>query len=343
MTVIGLKGVAKVFPNGVAAVAGIDLAVGGGELLAVVGPSGSGKSTLLRLIAGLEEPTAGSVWIDGRDVTPLPPRDRDVALAFQEPALYPYLTVFDNLAFGVRARRLPEAEVRARVREVAATLELSDVLGRRPATLSGGQRRRVALGRAVARRPRAFLFDEPLTGLDAPLRAAIRADLLDLHRRTGAPMILVTHDQSEALAVGDRVAVMESGRVVQLGAPREVYEHPATTFVAGFVGSPPMSLLTPRTDGALPGRLGYRAEHVAIARDDEPRDPALCWLPGTYEVVLVEFLGYGSIATVKIGADERLRARLPADRGAQPGERVAIGLDDRRATHFDGHGLAIPP
>lgn len=368
MAIIELCGLTKVFPNGVAAVSAVDLTVGEGVFFALVGPSGSGKSTLLRLIAGLENPSAGTVRIDGRDVTGWSPRDRNVALVFQEPALYPYLSVFDNLAFSLRARRCGRAEVRSRVEEVAASLGLGGVLGRRPQTLSGGQKQRVALGRAIVRRPALFLFDEPLSSLDAPLRASIRGDLMDLHRRLGATMIYVTHDQAEALATGDRVGVLERGRVEQAGTPREVYERPSTRFVAGFVGSPPMSFLPfVVTGGAarfrlgletdeeftLPvplaaregGRveLGLRPEFVAVARDAEAHDPGTTWLGRVARVARVEYLGHETIVTLQIGPHE-VRARRPARAGVHPGELVDVGFDLDRASWFDPEsGLALPP
>jgi ABC-type sugar transport system ATPase subunit len=364
--VIELGGLGKVFPNGVEAVAGVDLTVADGELVAVVGPSGSGKSTVLRLIAGLEEPTRGTIRINGRDVSGLAPQERDVAVVFQEPALYPYLSVFENLAFGLRARRVRKTEITSRVAEVAASLGLSAVLDRRPATLSGGQTRRVALGRAVARRPVAFLLDEPLTGLDTPLRAALRADVLNLHRTTGAAVLYVTHDQAEALATGDRVAVMDQGRMVQVGPPREVYERPASRFVAGFIGSPPMNLIPCRVDSdggsvhlqpeglegvsltfpgeGIPGlvELGLRPEHVALSRDTGPRDTPLTWLGGTFEVARIDFLGSEEVATVVLGP-HTLAARLRPPAAVRSGDSVSVGLDLRQATLFDaGTGLAIP-
>jgi ABC-type sugar transport system ATPase subunit len=366
---VELRGLGKVFPNGVEAVSGVDLSVAEGELLAVVGPSGSGKSTLLRLVAGLESPTAGAVLIGGRDVTGLPPRDRDVAMVFQEPALYPYLAVFDNLAFGLRARGAVRAEVKERVEAVAGSLGLSGVLGRRPGTLSGGQRQRVALGRAVVRRPAVFLFDEPLSSLDAPLRASVRGDLIDLHRRLGATMIYVTHDQGEALALGDRVAVIDRGRVVQVASPGEVYERPATRSVAGFIGNPPMNLLAcevlesgreeavrlaiagsaERVEFALPdgrwtgllsrrheGRvdLGLRPEHVRLSRAGESLDPGATWLDHPATVLRVEYLGHESVATLGLGPWV-LACRVPTTARVRAGEGCAVGLVLDRASWFD--------
>ncbi len=243
MARVELRGVAKVYPGGIEAIRPLDLTIEDGALFAIVGPSGSGKSTLLRLIAGLEPLTAGSLWIDGRRVEGLAPRDRDVAMVFQTPVVYPFLSVFENLAFGLRARGAARVEVERGVAEAAGVLGLGELLGRRPGTLSGGERQRVALGRALVRRPRVLLLDEPLASLDAPLRAAICAALVDLHRQFGTTMIHVTHDQAEALALGTRIAVLHEGRIVQEGIPLDVYEHPSYRFVGEFVGSPPMNFL----------------------------------------------------------------------------------------------------
>lgn len=371
---VDLRGLGKVFPNGVVAIADVDLSAGDGEFLAVVGPSGSGKSTLLRLIAGLETPTAGTVAIGGRDVTGQAPRERDVAMVFQDPALFPYLSVFDNLAFGLRARGHGRGDVAGRVGPVAGMLGLTDLLGRRPETLSGGQRQRVALGRAVVSRPAVFLLDEPLSRLDAPLRAALRGELTDLHRRLGATMIFVTHDQAEALALGDRVAVMDGGRVVQVGTPRAVYGMPATRFVGGFLGSPPMTFysgdvvaaegtvsltleigggpLTVPAGGRLgpvasrTGRgviLGLRPEHVRLAARGERREPAYAWLALPLEVMRTEFQGHESVAVLGRSPGE-FRARLPGATGLRPGDVCAVGLDLDGASWFDPEtGDAIAP
>ncbi len=336
MAGVVLRGLGKVFPNGVEAVCGVDLTVEAGEFLAIVGPSGSGKSTLLRLIAGLEAPTAGAVWIGGRDVTRLAPRQRDVAMVFQDPALFPHLTVSDNLAFGLHTRGVERDEARNRVASVAELLGLTAMLDRRPGTLSGGQRQRVALGRAVVKRPALFLFDEPLSGLDAPLRASIRGDLIDLHRTLGATILHVTHDQAEALAVSDRVAVMHDGRIVEVGAPRSLYERPESRFVAQFLGSPPMNVLPsrigqgsaalclfgdesesrvaflprdPRLVSWLATRsddrvdLGLRPDHLVVSPIGEAPGPGIISWQGSSstavaEVIRCEFLGHESIATV---------------------------------------------
>ena len=239
---VALRGVEKRFGD-VTAVDAVDLEVRAGELLVLVGPSGCGKSTLLRLIAGLEEPTAGEVWIGGRAVNDVAPGDRDVAMVFQSYALYPHMTVARNLGFGLRMRGVGRDEVAERVGRAADVLGLGELLGRRPGQLSGGQQQRVALGRAMVRDPGVFLFDEPLSNLDAGLRLRTRDEIAALHRRLGTTMIFVTHDQVEALSLGQRVAVMDRGRIQQVGTPGEIYRWPANLFVAGFVGSPPINRL----------------------------------------------------------------------------------------------------
>jgi multiple sugar transport system ATP-binding protein len=222
---------------------GIDLALERGEIVALEGPSGSGKTTLLRLIAGLESPDSGTLLIGGRDVGGVPPHHRNVAMVFQTPALYPYLNVFDNLGFGLKARGIERSQRRERIHAVAGMLGIDRLLKRRPAELSGGERQRVALGRAVARKPAVLLLDEPFSSLDAPLRAALRGELVDLHRRLGTTLVHVTHDQGEALSIGQNIAVMNRGRLMQAGTPEQIHDQPTQRFVASFVGHPVMSLL----------------------------------------------------------------------------------------------------
>ena len=246
MSGVELSGVGKAYGRGAYAVKGVSLAVAAGEFLVLVGPSGCGKSTLLRMVAGLEEVTEGEIRIGGRRVNDVAPRDRDVAMVFQNYALYPHMTVFENLAFGLRLRKVPGDELRRRVEKAAGTLGLERHLERRPRELSGGERQRVALGRAMVREPQVFLFDEPLSNLDARLRVEMRAEIRRLHQKVGATMIYVTHDQVEAMTMGDRIAVLEAGELQQCADPRTLYARPANTFVAGFIGTPAVNLLEGR-------------------------------------------------------------------------------------------------
>jgi multiple sugar transport system ATP-binding protein len=244
---------------GVRAVNGINLTIEDREFMVLVGPSGCGKSTTLRLVAGLEGVSGGTITIDDQVVNDVPPKDRDLAMVFQNYALYPHMSVFENLAFGLRQRKLPSAEIESRVREASAMLGLDPYLKRKPAALSGGQRQRVAVGRAIVRHPKVFLFDEPLSNLDAKMRTATRAELSRLHDRLGATMIYVTHDQMEAMTMGDRICVMQDGNIMQVAAPLELYDRPANLFVAGFIGSPPMNLVR-GTLAAEHGRLVFTGD-----------------------------------------------------------------------------------
>jgi multiple sugar transport system ATP-binding protein len=249
MAQIELEHLTKIFPGGVVAVDGVNLRVGDGEFIVLVGPSGCGKSTLLRMIAGLEEATDGRISVGGRDVTGLAPRRRDVAMVFQSYALYPHMSVRQNIGYGLKVRRTPKAEAKRRVEDVAALLGLEDMLDRRPGQLSGGQRQRVAMGRAIVREPKAFLMDEPLSNLDAKLRVGVRASLAQLHARLGVTTVYVTHDQTEAMTLGQRVAVMRDGRILQVDAPQTLYREPVDLFVAAFIGTPAMNLVEARLDG----------------------------------------------------------------------------------------------
>lgn len=358
MSNVSLRGIRKVFPSGFEAIFPLDLEVSKGELLTVVGPSGSGKSTLLRVISGLERATSGRIGIGGRDVTEQPPWDRDVSLVFQNPALYPHLSVFKNMAFSLRAHGARNDEIQTRVAAVAGSLGLSGMLDRRPRTLSGGQRQRVALGRAFARRASVMLLDEPMSSLDVPLRASVLSDLVALHRRFDSTVIYVTHDQGEALGLGDRVAVMDRGRIMQVGTPEEVYDRPSHTFVAGFLGNPPMNLvrcrvatgenglrigfegIPPVLETSIQGwtwggevQVGLRPEHLMLARDAEVRPRTCFWLEGG-QVGNVAYLGHESI--VDAGFPGRmLTARVPTSRTLFRGERVALGIDLARASWFD--------
>ena len=251
MARIELEAVTKQFPDGTTAVSTLDLAVGDGEVLVLVGPSGCGKTTALRMVAGLEDVTAGTISIDGRAVNDVEPRHRDIAMVFQSYALYPHLSVYDNMAFSLKYRGgAAKAEIRRRVAEAARILELEPYLQRKPRQLSGGQRQRVAMGRAIVRQPRAFLMDEPLSNLDAKLRVQMRAEIAQLQRSLGTTTIYVTHDQTEAMTLGTRVAVISGGVLQQVAAPKELYRNPANLFVAGFIGSPPMNLVDARLERA---------------------------------------------------------------------------------------------
>ena len=250
MARIELDGISKQFPDGTTAVRSLQLDVGDGELLVLVGPSGCGKTTALRMVAGLEDVTGGTIRIDGRPVNDLEPRHRDIAMVFQSYALYPHLTVYDNMAFSLKYRKVAKPEISRRVLAAARTLELEPLLGRKPRQLSGGQRQRVAMGRAIVRQPRAFLMDEPLSNLDAKLRVQMRGEIARLQRSLGVTTIYVTHDQTEAMTLGTRVAVMQHGVLQQVAPPQELYSRPANLFVAGFIGSPAMNLLDARLESA---------------------------------------------------------------------------------------------
>jgi multiple sugar transport system ATP-binding protein len=252
MADVVLTEVTKVFPGGTVAVDQVTLAVADGEFIVLVGPSGCGKSTLLRMVAGLEDMTAGTITIGGRVVNDLPPKARDIAMVFQNYALYPHMTVDENLSFSLRLRKMPKAEIGRQVGDTARVLGLEQLLGRKPAALSGGQRQRVAMGRAIVRRPKVFLMDEPLSNLDAKLRVAMRGELTRLHQRYGTTTIYVTHDQIEAMTLGDRIAVLDHGRLQQVGPPEELYAAPRNIFVAGFIGSPAMNLANGRISGTDP-------------------------------------------------------------------------------------------
>jgi multiple sugar transport system ATP-binding protein len=259
MAQVQLESVGKVYPGGVAAVRDVSLDIADGEFVALVGPSGCGKTTTLRMIAGLEDISAGTIRIGGRVVNGVHPRDRDIAMVFQNYALYPHMTVEKNMSFALRMRRVPKPEIRRRVAEAARILGIEELLGRKPRQLSGGQRQRVAVGRAIVREPKAFLFDEPLSNLDARLRLTTRAELKALHQRLRTTTVYVTHDQEEAMTLGDRIVVMSRGLVQQVGPPLEVYRRPANRFVAGFIGSPPMNF--------VPGRLAANDGTLMFVED----------------------------------------------------------------------------
>jgi len=304
MSIVEVRDLSKRF-DGVVAVDGIDLASKDGEFLVLLGPSGCGKTTLLRMIGGLEAPSGGDVLIGGRLVTDLPPRARQIAMVFQSYALYPHMTVFNNIAFPLRAAGLPKAEQAQRVNWAAGILGIDQLLQRKPRQLSGGQRQRVALARALVREPTVFLLDEPLSNLDAQRRASARDELQEFQRRVGTTTIYVTHDQVEAMGMGDRIAVMDQGRIRQLGTPEEIYDDPADTFVATFLGSPPMNLVPDEASGEL---LGFRPEHF------EPWRPEMgdAWMRFPFHVHRVEYLGAERLLYGEIG-QARAVARFPAN------------------------------
>jgi ABC-type sugar transport system ATPase subunit len=310
---------------GARAVDRLSLTVGAGERVVLLGPSGCGKTTTLRLVAGLETPDAGRVRLDGVDTTDWPPHRRDVALVFQDASLYPHLDVRGNLAFGPRLRKWKKKEIDDGVERVARRLGIADLLARKPEHLSGGERRRVALGRALVRRPRVLLLDEPLSGLDAPARLELRAELVRLHREEPAMTLHVTHDQEEALALGDRLAVLREGCIVQVGTPGEVHDHPADTFVARFVGSPPMNLLRRTRDG-VECLMGVRPREVRLTAGKEDADM-------TAIIESVQSLGHES--HVILGGEESLTVVVAGPRGLQVGDRVGLTFVAEAQHWFD--------
>lgn len=343
-----------------AALTDLSVSVREGEFLTLLGPSGCGKSTTLNLIAGLLEPTAGDILIGGRRVNGLPPKARRVAMVFQDYALYPHMTVFENLAFPLQATRMPEAEIRERVQGVAETLGIDPLVERLPKELSGGQRQRVALGRALVRNPQAFLMDEPLSNLDARLRVAMRAELKRLHRQLRATMLYVTHDQAEAMTLSDRIAILRDGILQQVGTPREIYERPANQFVASFMGAIGMNFVpcgleasgeravlasgsfrmplsrdqeaAIRACGQEHAVVGFRPEHVRIAGD-------ALGLPATVE--LVEYLGAEVLAYLRLG-ETRLIARVGVEEAPVPDQVVGLEIDSTRASLFHpGSGVLL--
>lgn len=340
-----LRGASKTYAGGVWALERVDLAMPHGELLCVVGPSGSGKSTLLRVIAGLERADSGAVLLNGEAIDDWPPARRDMALVFQSPALFPHLSVLENLAFGLRARGVRKRAAHARARETASLLRLDSLLERRPAELSGGEGQRVALGRALARRPGVLLLDEPFASLDAPLRVALRRELRALQRVLGTTTVLVTHDQSEALALGDRVAVFDRGRAAQCASSRVVHDRPASLAVARFIGDPPMDILdwpageapswlAAVAPGGGRGRvaLGVRPEHLTLSG---PRSVGAATLTGT--VSHVEPRGHEALATVRERSERgpSFTIRTAPVGLPEPGEVVTVTVDVARASWFD--------
>ncbi|WP_279482551.1 sn-glycerol-3-phosphate import ATP-binding protein UgpC [Aureimonas sp. SK2] len=336
MASITLHDVRKTYPNGQEAVKGISLDIADGEFVVLVGPSGCGKSTLLRMVAGLETITGGEVRIGERRVNDLEPADRDIAMVFQNYALYPHMSVRQNLAYGLKNRKMPAQEIERRIGEAARALEIETYLDRKPGQLSGGQRQRVAMGRAIVREPAAFLFDEPLSNLDAKLRVSMRAEIRRLQKRLKTTSLYVTHDQLEAMTLADRLVVLNAGQVEQVGTPIEVYERPASLFVASFIGSPAMNLVPladaltiegmDRALGTAPGGtqvLGIRPEHVAILDGAGDGRPAVEVTLNAIERVGAETYLYGSLPSG--GADIALRT--PGHVRKDLGERVRVGFE----------------
>jgi multiple sugar transport system ATP-binding protein len=369
MAIVRLDRVTKRFPGAAtAAVEDISLTVSDGEFMVLLGPSGCGKSTTLRMVAGLESMTSGTIEIDGRVVNHVAARDRDIAMVFQSYALYPHMTVYDNLAFGLRRRGIPRAEIERRVREAARVLGLSELLTRKPYALSGGQRQRVAVGRAIVRDPKVFLFDEPLSNLDASLRVTTRNELIKLHQRLRATMIYVTHDQIEAMTMGHRICIMNQGRVVQIGRPLDVYLNPANMFVARFLGNPAMNLI-PATVAAADGDVTVRlaglrvpvapASRAGLSRhngrivllgirpedlsDRRPDGAAASHVEVPGRVVAVEPLGAETLLILNVeGVEEDITARVSRESARQVGDPAGVGFDVRMVRYFDpGSGAAI--
>lgn len=358
MARVVLENVTKEYPGGVIGAADVDLDIRDGEFVVLVGPSGCGKSTTLRMVAGLESVTRGEIRIGERVVNDVEPKDRDIAMVFQSYALYPHMSVRENMAFGLKLRRRPKDEIERRVREAAAVLGIGELLDRKPRALSGGQRQRVALGRALVRQPAVFLFDEPLSNLDAKMRVQMRTEISRLHHQLGATMIYVTHDQVEAMTMGERIVVMEGGRVQQVDTPLNLYDRPVNRFVAGFIGSPAMNFLDGRlvredglrlkgagADVPLPAGweppaaaldreivLGVRPEHVRVAPDGPWRLP----------VQVVEPLGNETLLYLQAGGGQ-VTVRTPGTVAAAPDAEIGLDLDPEGVHVFaaDANGAAL--
>jgi multiple sugar transport system ATP-binding protein len=361
MAQVTVESAGKVYPGGVKAVIDFSLEIGDGEFIVLVGPSGCGKSTMLRMVAGLEEITSGTIRIGDRVVNDVPPKDRDIAMVFQNYALYPHMSVYENMAFGLKLRKIPKADIDDRVRKAAKTLGIEQLLERKPKALSGGQRQRVAVGRAIVRDPKVFLFDEPLSNLDAKLRVEMRAELKKLRQEIGTTTVYVTHDQEEAMTLGDRIVVMKDGLIQQTGSPLEVYNTPANRFVAGFVGTPPMNFF----DGALvsdggpcfrvgstllemdqahagrlngrtgPAVLGIRPEGLSITPEGRYKASRNSL---RVSVEVTEPLGEKMDVYAAIEGGGRLVARLDARADVRSGMAIPLYVDMARVHVFDCAG-----
>jgi len=329
---------------------GVDLEIHDGEFIVFVGPSGCGKSTLLRMIGGLEDISRGSIEIDGEDVTDQPPSKRGLSMVFQSYALYPHMSVRDNMGFSLKTAGAPNSEIEEKVGAAAETLKLTDYLNRRPKELSGGQRQRVAIGRSIVRDPTAFLFDEPLSNLDASLRVEMRYEISKLHRSLDATMIYVTHDQVEAMTLADRIVVLDAGRVIQVGTPRELYNTPANTFVAQFIGSPKMNVIPCEADkgsyrpaGGKMGQcklnssaatqLGIRPEHISLVNQEQGQCAG--------QIEIVEYLGADTFIVVNCGESGLLSVRLSGDTTLSPGDYTGLTFDAESTVFFDDAGNSV--
>ena len=329
---ITLKNVRKAFGDS-EIIPGANLEIRDGEFIVFVGPSGCGKSTLLRMIAGLEDTSSGEIVINGKDVSNVGPSERGLAMVFQSYALYPHMSVRNNISFPLKMARMPQSEIDAKVNHAAKTLNLTDYLERKPGQLSGGQRQRVAIGRAIVREPKAFLFDEPLSNLDAALRVNMRVFIMQLHKNLATTMIYVTHDQVEAMTMADRIVVLNKGKIEQVGSPLDLYNKPQSLFVAGFIGSPKMNFIEgPEAANHKAHTIGVRPEHINIAASK-----------GTWNgiILLAEHLGSDSFLHVDAGDLGRLVVRAPGEFAGKPGDAIALTPDKDRLHRFDAAGMAL--
>ena len=369
MSRVGFKGLTKLYDKGAVAVDHVTFEVADKEFFVLVGPSGCGKSTTLRLVAGLEEPTSGEIYIGDRMVNNVEPRHRDIAMVFQNYALYPHMSVHENMAFALKLRKLPKDEIRTRVEEAARILGITELLARKPAALSGGQRQRVAVGRAIVRHPKVFLFDEPLSNLDAKLRVGMRTELARIHRQLETTVFYVTHDQVEAMTLGQRIGVMKDGKLLQIADSMTLYNQPVNRFVAGFIGSPPMNFLSGRIEDKTPIRFSHNSFSLDLSPDlaarlapvrGKPvtlgvRPEGITLAPGTATghdrnppgdfgscpkqelrmgVEVVEQMGNETILYLKAGEDT-LVARVPPQNAPRPGDSVTVGFAPDRLHFFD--------
>lgn len=345
MATVELEDVGKTYPGGVVAVKDASFAIKDGEFIVLVGPSGCGKSTILRMIAGLETITAGSVSIDGRVVNSLEPGERDIAMVFQNYALYPHMSVYKNMAYGLKNSGMAKDEIKKRIDKAAATLQLEDYLDRKPSQLSGGQRQRVAMGRAIVRQPKVFLFDEPLSNLDAKLRTHMRSELKTLHRDLGATFIFVTHDQVEAMSLADRIVIMSAGKIEQIGTPMELYHKPATRFVAEFIGSPPMNIFS--LENGIAKQVTQSTDKVPeAARSIGLRPESFELLNGNNSgvkanVEMREVLGSDTLLHLRLEDDATTIIRVPSSVAEGASDAIKLRAKADQACWFDQDGSLL--